>query len=161
MSGVSILSESLVLAVSVDPAQDHQDSRVIAGTLQASGPDWGLQALGRATNQDESSDVGTGRLGWGKGGSAWRQPADSPSDLSQVLHRLPPTHSSGCKWTGLCEEVNKNSGLHGWNILSPLRLNIGSVNMRHPYIQTKADMLDCCRALMGHNDKVRLSLGLT
>lgn len=45
----------------------------MAGTLQVSVPDCGLQALQRVAGQDESSDAGTGRLGWGHVG--W--PGDS------------------------------------------------------------------------------------
>lgn len=52
--------------VSVDPAQEPQDSR--AGTPQVSVPDCGLQAPRRAADQAQSSDVGTGRLGWGEVG---------------------------------------------------------------------------------------------
>lgn len=49
-------------------------------------------------------------------------------------------------------------GLHRGNILNPLMLDRGRLAQTRRHID-RADVLGCCKALVGRDDKVRISLG--
>lgn len=89
------LSRVCVLLQRLGPAVTADQAGVIIGAWKKDGDSWVSVAVGSRLHKELliwADHVGAGRSG--KHGSAWRQGADSPSDLSKALLSSPAHFSS-------------------------------------------------------------------